>query len=310
MLTPTPAHRSQKWPQYRALAMTYATLPHMRTREPPRGKSHRAQKRNSPAWKISIQCGLWQVDGQKKPLNQPMNSPETRSSPNNIKRVLKNPLCSNLMFPMHQLIFPYKYFLQHMCSRHPCKAKHWAEKLEGEVFFSLDHSDETEELLTLVKRWWNGSIRMFHNLTRVTKPASGDLIVLRSLGPGVHALSTPQWTSLVQWGHIQGCLCLCFPSKNGTHPSEKYHSSPRTQSRLQVGLTATIPSDPFAETARQLHSFRKDPLWCWCGDLASWLPSFDYYYFTTNFPVKSFICAKAHPALSTFLLVFEFYLSF
>lgn len=53
---------------------------------------------------------------------------------------------------MHQLIFPYKYFLQHMCSRHPCKAKHWAEKLEGEVFFSLDHSDEMEELLTLVKR--------------------------------------------------------------------------------------------------------------------------------------------------------------
>ena len=56
---------------------------------PPLGKSHRAQKRNSPTWTISIQCGLWQVDGQKKPLNQPINSPETRSSPNNIKRVLK-----------------------------------------------------------------------------------------------------------------------------------------------------------------------------------------------------------------------------
>lgn len=57
------------------------------------------------------------------------------------------------MFPMHQLIFPYKYsFLQHMCIRHPCKAKHWAERLEGEVFSSLDHSGETEEVLTLVKR--------------------------------------------------------------------------------------------------------------------------------------------------------------
>ena len=54
---------------------------------------------------------------------------------------------------MYQLIFPYKYsFLQHMCIRHPFEAKQWAEKLEGEVFFSLDHSGEMEELLTLVKR--------------------------------------------------------------------------------------------------------------------------------------------------------------
>lgn len=57
------------------------------------------------------------------------------------------------MFPMHQLIFPYEYsFFQHMCIRHSFKAKHWAEKLKGEVFFSLDHSGEMEELLTLAKR--------------------------------------------------------------------------------------------------------------------------------------------------------------
>lgn len=41
--------------------------------------------------------------------------------------------------------------------------------------------------------------------------------------------------------------------------------------------------------------------WSFLGVRGKLNLSFNYYYFTTNFLGKSFICAKAHQALSTFL---------
>lgn len=119
--------------------------------------------------------------------------------------------------------------------------------------------------------------------------------------------------NISQWGQTQDYLCFHIPSKNVTCPLEKYYPNPRTQTQPQVGLTATIPSAHLLlkqnRGSRALErSYCQVLIWQSGFLLGRWgpNPSFDYYYFTTNFPVKSFICAKAHPALSTFFLSLNF----
>ena len=143
------------------------------------------------------------------------------------------------------------------------------------------------------------------------KPDSDDLIKSRALALCSGSVYTTM--NISQWGQTQDYLCFYIPSKSVTCPLEKYYPSPRTQRRPQVGLTATIPSAHFllkqnSSSIASERSYRQVLIWQ-SGFLLGRQgpnPSFDYYYFTTNFPVKSFICAKTHPALSTFFLSLNF----
>lgn len=112
-------------------------------------------------------------------------------------------------------------------------------------------------------------------------------------------------------GPSQGHPCLCFPIS-------EWDSSIR-----EISLKATKAEASGSHSGHSFCPFCWDKMVapqlqkevtarCWLSNPASCLGrsgpklSFDYYYFMTNFPGKSFICAKARPALSTFFLSLNF----
>lgn len=117
-------------------------------------------------------------------------------------------------------------------------------------------------------------------------------------GTCAQSLSTPQWTSSVSTVKSKAISASTSHLRKWGSPSREISQPKNTK----VATSGSRSNHSFClfrwdkMAAPQLH--RGAPVRCWPGNLASCLkkmgpnPSFNYY-FTTNFPVKSFIFAKA-----------------